>query len=762
MKLAMGEFESHGGLMKLIKRFVNAILSWLDWESVYVKKVAGVETVKSFGVLDMETFAYKGKHVVYAIGGYNGKTFRVAYLPPGEYKEFSEFENASYKMIADFFLRFCRGFEGKVIYCHNLNFDGQFLLQALKKYAIVEVNILNTNDGYSILGLDVVKGKQYSLSALHTVFPEKSLKVSLEVFLKRFKEGYNSCRRCLNSSMTKEEEQVNNIKRNIIECLTIADKRGKPIRVRDSLKLLPYSLRDLCKWVGVEHQKGYFPYGFVNESTLYYEGEPPDREYYVDDNVFVGPGEFSVERETKKYLELDCKGLYEVLIKFQSMIFSKSQVDITEVNSVAGLAFRIFCKEGIGDCKKVIYRLTRQEDREIRQGYFGGSTQVFLPYMKGELYYYDINSLYPSCMLEDMPSLVGEIKLEEFFGFVECTIFCPAWIKYPILPVRIDSWVGAPTGMLEGVWFSEEIKYAVSMGYSIVKVKRGWKFERGVGLFSEYVTKYYNARMASDNKFENKMYKWILNGLYGKMGQNTRDRRNMVIYQDDLEEIGKHFEINVMKALKVGEELNKYGLRKYQVEFSFKPTNELEEADYVLANKLNKWNREENQRMLASVAIGAAVSSYGRIRQYEIINKCEDRICYTDTDSFVIHGEIGVSLGEGLGELRLEGKYDEGYFLAPKIYGMISKTGEQRNRMSGIPAECISYEDYKRFYDNEIKIYSWKSIRIERGEVENMYKDVTINPKDIVSKRVPIYNEKGQWVSTRPYSSEELNSLKGG
>ena len=41
----------------------------------------------------------------------------------------------------------------------------------------------------------------------------------------------------------------------------------------------------------------------------------------------------------------------------------------------------------------------RNEERFIRRGYNGGHTDVLKPY--GEhLYYYDVNSLYPSCCYE--------------------------------------------------------------------------------------------------------------------------------------------------------------------------------------------------------------------------------------------------------------------------------------------------------------------------------------------------------------------------
>jgi len=68
---------------------------------------------------------------------------------------------------------------------------------------------------------------------------------------------------------------------------------------------------------------------------------------------------------------------------------------------------------------------TPKEDAFIRRGYFGGHTDVYKP--KGEnLYYYDVNSLYPYVMkIYPMPigkptwkaNLQGK-NIDDLFGYV--------------------------------------------------------------------------------------------------------------------------------------------------------------------------------------------------------------------------------------------------------------------------------------------------------------------------------------------------------
>jgi hypothetical protein len=46
--------------------------------------------------------------------------------------------------------------------------------------------------------------------------------------------------------------------------------------------------------------------------------------------------------------------------------------------------------------------LRANQDKFIRRGYYGGHTNVYIPYGEN-LHYYDVSSLYPFSMLQDMP-----------------------------------------------------------------------------------------------------------------------------------------------------------------------------------------------------------------------------------------------------------------------------------------------------------------------------------------------------------------------
>jgi hypothetical protein len=93
--------------------------------------------------------------------------------------------------------------------------------------------------------------------------------------------------------------------------------------------------------------------------------------------------------------------------------------------------------------------------KDIRQGYTGGSVDMFIPKNKKgvKLYAYDVNSLYPSRMKEcDMPVgntiyFEGNIRIidSKAFGFFFCEIIAPENIKHPIIQTHAKTTGGIRT-----------------------------------------------------------------------------------------------------------------------------------------------------------------------------------------------------------------------------------------------------------------------------------------------------------------------------
>jgi hypothetical protein len=65
-------------------------------------------------------------------------------------------------------------------------------------------------------------------------------------------------------------------------------------------------------------------------------------------------------------------------------------------------------------------------------------------------------------------------KLDDLYGFIEACVQCPKHMERPFLPYRSDSGVLIyPTGEFIGVYYSEELKYAQSIGYTVMPLREG-------------------------------------------------------------------------------------------------------------------------------------------------------------------------------------------------------------------------------------------------------------------------------------------------
>lgn len=254
------------------------------------------------------------------------------------------------------------------------------------------------------------------------------------------------------------------------------------ITFRDSQQLLIMSLRKLAKAFSVDTQKSIFPYKFVNENNLDYNGPIPDFKYFdgissIDYNCYIeNYNIWSMKDESIKYCETDVIALYQVIFKFSEMIFNLFSVNLHHYPTLPSLAFRIFRSNFMKE--NLIPQLSGKIARDIRQGYTGGAVDVYIPTLpKGvTLRGYDVNSLYPTQMFnKPMPIgnptyFEGNIfkKDPDAFGFFYCEIIAPDNLKHPIIQthVKINSTIRtiAPIGTWEDMMFSEEIRNAESYG----------------------------------------------------------------------------------------------------------------------------------------------------------------------------------------------------------------------------------------------------------------------------------------------------------
>jgi hypothetical protein len=477
--------------------------------------------------------------------------------------------------------------------------------------------------------------------------------------------------------------------------IKVRTANGRIIQFKDSYLLLPQSLRKLCLAFDVVVHKGYFPFKLTN---FYYTGVFPQFDLWSGITKAVY-NTLKLEHKNKlwnfkleavKYCQLDCQSLHEVLTKFNELIFKEFSIDIDKCLTLPSLAMRIYKSHFMP--KDSIYQLGGEVEQNIRQSYSGGAVDVYKPHNKigswfskqyYKLFYYDVNSLYPSVMSRLlMPigrpvAFEGDIRLVEpnAYGFFYCNITSPDNLQHPILQRRIR---GKGTVAALGTWtgwiFSGEMDNAIKFGYTF-EILKGYQFEKG-NLFKDYVNKLYELRLQYPKAHPmNLIAKLLMNSLYGKFGMKV-EKTTFDIFNlntdDDL--------ISLKKLLdSVGESIQDFV--------------ELGDNKYVFVRNTlsNVFNEDSYHGSDVNIAIASAITAGARCLMSQFKNNPNYNLYYSDTDSIVIDQSLDPSVvGDKLGLLKLEHTIKKAVFLAPKVYGLVDTEGNELIKVKGVTEEITS------------------------------------------------------------------------
>lgn len=419
--------------------------------------------------------------------------------------------------------------------------------------------------------------------------------------------------------------------------------------------------------------------------------------------------------------------------------------------SCPSLALTIFRTKFYDPNHWPIHLPSKNEDRFIRRGYYGGHTDVYIPHGTN-LYYYDVNSLYPYIMKTfDMPGGVpvwhGHFEnqdLSNLFGFIEAYVITPEGMNRPFLPLRDKktNTLFFPTGDFVGVYYSEELKYAQGLGYKIVPI-RGYLFEKKPSPFNNFITTLYEERVKANKRGDTAMgyvYKLFMNSLYGRFGIQAESTITIICDKRKYESM--LYKKNFSEAFKLSEE---YYLVSY------------------ISNKAHGLDTDWNPPRISAVQLSAAITACSRIFMYKFISR-ED-CYYTDTDSAVLGSPLEEEFlsSTELGKFKLENKVEEGYFLAPKSYALKTDHDDPIVKYKGAAKSAVDFEWFRRQYEDlsrEEKIAIHSPFRINWKKMA-IHKETSIHrlatPKS--SKRDRTYDPENQkWVDTQPIKVEDLDS----
>ena len=576
--------------------------------------------------------------------------------------------------IEDTFERLCNIKGNVMVYYHNLKFDGHFWLDYFERYGVLKK-----------AGPDKI------------VYPEEF--------------SYSDPDDMPNGTYTTSISSMGQWYRILIKI------KNKFIEIRDSLKLLPFSVANIGKSFGTNHKKGTLDYkGFRKAHGLISESE---KEYISNDVLVVKEAlEFMFRQGHDKMTIGSC-----CLAEYKKIIGGKKNFDyqFPDLYQIP-LDKEVFGVDNAGDY--------------IRKSYAGGwcyinpkrANQVIKNGCTA-----DVNSLYPSVMSSESGSrypiglpifwrgdFIPEVALQpDKYYFV--TIETEFELKGGYLPTiqikgsplyKSTEWL--TTSLIRRKDGSYTDRYLDTDGHikkcKIIrtmtmtdwelfkehyrhktKILHGCFFRAEVGIFDDYINKYRDLKVNAPNAEVRTLAKLFLNNLYGKMASNT--------------------------------------ISSYKVPF-------------IKDNVLNFFTKTEFEKTPGYIPVGSAVTSYARNFTIRTAQKNYEHFIYADTDS--IHADcppdelIGVPIHDSaFCHWKIECKWEIGLFVRQKTYIEIAN-GKTDIKCAGMPDKCKQLFLKSISQDYDPNNYSKEELEFlsKKREITD-FKVGLIVPGKLVPKRMP-------------------------
>jgi len=218
-----------------------------------------------------------------------------------------------------------------------------------------------------------------------------------------------------------------------------------------------------------------------------------------------------------------CRRDTEIVWRFVAEMLERyDKLGLVLKATLPSMALQLFKKKFF---KKEFRALPAYLVEKYREGYYGGRVEVYrFGYVPGPIRHYDVNSLFPSVMVDGaFPDLhrhgiTSDPDWAEAEGMADVTITLPE-TEYPTLPMRGSEDMVYAWGTMRGMWPYPEIRQALADGATIEKVHGAYEHQRGPTPFKEYVEYCYDQRSRAQHEMDNVVWKLFMNSLYGKFGQ---------------------------------------------------------------------------------------------------------------------------------------------------------------------------------------------------------------------------------------------------
>lgn len=339
----------------------------------------------------------------------------------------------------------------------------------------------------------------------------------------------------------------------------------------------------------------------------------------------------------------------------------------------------------------------------VREAYYGGRVELFRPEAAGKnIYYCDINSLYPAQMTKKFPAgadlFFGFDSIEEaervlcdprreLYGVAHVDLDIPMDTRIGPLPVKREKTgeVCFPIGPVSGWWTTHEIRYALRKGAKLRKLREAYGSQEGEAYYADFVHTFYRLRQDELNKPDGDpgkilFYKLLMNNLYGQLGMRGSVTRS----------------IHLTEAMVEPDEDGNLILLRDGIPFGSKL---LTDVEIPLPDHVNYMH-------------ASYVTSYGRLALMEYMDLVgAENLIYCDTDSIFFtwdKRDLPFALSTNLGEMKLEDRPRWVQCRAPKMYRYQVEKGKV-TKAKGVPKKMQDV-----FYDEGVASF-WQPWRLKES-----------------------------------------------
>ncbi|KAL3983293.1 interferon-induced GTP-binding protein Mx [Sarotherodon galilaeus] len=436
-----------------------------------------------------------------------------------------------------------------------------------------------------------------------------------------------------------------------------------------------------------------------------------------------------------------------------------------------------------------------------RDALFGGRTNAIKLYHKvacdEKIFYYDFTSLYPTVQSKkDYPVGHPQIiysnfdKLENYFGFVKCTVLPPRGLFHPVLPYRCHGKLMFPLcsmcaedqnqhtacghsdseRVLKGTWVSFELEKAVELGYKLVSIDEVWHFPNKTDtLFKDYVKAFLKLKQEASGypehvKTPEEQQKYIAE-YYEKEGIMLDPSKicvNKAVRNCNKLLLNSLWGRFSMRSNMASSELITDPSRFSQLMFS----DQYDVRQFCFISDdvaMVQWRHADGRASRVkdvNVFVGAMTTAHARLMLYDLLDSLQQRVLYCDTDSVIFTARPGdwmPPLGPFLGDLTSELASGEGSvedhiveFVSggPKCYAYHTSLGKTQVKCKGVTlnaqnSKVVTHESLKglvhKFVSNQVSDAHLVAVsdNIKRDKKKFHLKNVSV-----VKKLKVVYNKR--------------------